>query len=177
VVGRAFARAIPLALDHDPRAGSNRVGGAHASVARARSLDAGMQPAPLPAVQSAPAPTAIVYLCVAYSGQRFWSNSVCSQQRATIDRMTSVPGNLPFDQQVAIAAQAANEAAHLYAGEGAATAGAIGEPAKPAAECDALDQELLAIDAATRHPMSAQQMGFYRERRMWVQSRRAALHC
>jgi len=144
-------------------------------------------PAPRPraqAVEAAPvpeardhSPTATIYLCVSYAGHRFWSDTVCSQQRATIDRMTTVPGGLPFDQQVALAAQAANEAAPLYAARGAATAGAIGTSPPISMECDALDRELQQIDATTRQPLSASQMDHYRSRRMQVQSRRAALRC
>jgi len=122
-------------------------------------------------------PTSTIYLCVSYSGQRFWSDTVCSQQRATIDRMTTVPSSLPFEQRVLIAAQAANEAAPLYAVQGAATPGAIGKAATTSNECAALERKLQQIDATTRQPLSAQQMDYYRQRRMEVQSRRAALRC
>lgn len=49
-----------------------------------------------------------IYLCKAYNGSTFWSSSHCNQHRALIDRMVSVPGTLPFGQQVALAEDEAN---------------------------------------------------------------------
>lgn len=49
-----------------------------------------------------------IYLCKAYNGGAFWSSSHCNQHRALIDHMVSVPGTLPFDQQVALAENEAN---------------------------------------------------------------------
>ncbi len=60
-----------------------------------------------PAAASRDALTTI-YLCKAYNGGTFWSSTHCNQHRALIDRMVSVPGTLPFNQQVALAENEAN---------------------------------------------------------------------
>ena len=43
-----------------------------------------------------------IYLCKAYSGGMFWSSVPCGQKQATVDRMVSVPNDLPWDQKVAL---------------------------------------------------------------------------
>jgi hypothetical protein len=70
-----------------------------------------------------------IYLCRNYAGGQFWSDTTCQQQRATIDRMTSVPSDLPFAQQVAIAQAQANEAARLYVTPQPGAAAVIGKRA------------------------------------------------
>lgn len=51
---------------------------------------------------SLPASAATVYLCRAYAGGDFFSNTACErQQAATISRHT-VPDSMPFNQQTAI---------------------------------------------------------------------------
>lgn len=44
-----------------------------------------------------------IYLCKAYAGGTFWSDTHCSAHKALIDRIASVPVGLPFKQQVDIA--------------------------------------------------------------------------
>jgi len=79
-----------------------------------------------PVVAATPrSPTTTIYLCRDYAGGLFWSDTICHQQRATIDRMTSVPSDLPFAEQAAIAQGKANEAAALYVAPQAAPAAAI----------------------------------------------------
>ena len=79
-----------------------------------------------PVVAAVPrSPTTTIYLCKNYAGGLFWSDTICHQQRATIDRMTSVPSDLPFAEQVAIAQGKANEAASLYVAPKPAPAAAI----------------------------------------------------
>ncbi|MBK5207169.1 MAG: hypothetical protein JJD98_17760 [Polaromonas sp.] len=51
-----------------------------------------------------------IYLCQAYSGGTFWAKPHCNQHSALIESIVSVPDNLPFDQQVALAEQQRNAA-------------------------------------------------------------------
>ncbi len=154
------------------------------------------EPAMRPRVLVAPSPTAAfersaslaaprpdrttIYLCKGYGGGSFWSNQSCQVQRATIDRMTSVPGDLPFDRQVAIASGEAQAAAALYAAPAPAGAAAIG-PATPAAspgfDCASLNAAITQIDAAARQPQSASMQDGLRQERMRLQTRRAAQAC
>ncbi|MGA0569829.1 hypothetical protein ACO2Q9_03815 [Variovorax sp. VNK109] len=46
---------------------------------------------------------ATVYLCKAYSGGTFWTNTHCSQRNATVERIVTVPDDMTWEQQVDIA--------------------------------------------------------------------------
>lgn len=68
-------------------------------------------PQQLPAVTRAPEPAdnpffkpGTIYRCKSYSGADFWAQSHCSQHKAVIERIASVPIGMPFQQQVDIAA-------------------------------------------------------------------------
>ena len=72
-----------------------------------------MQPEPAQIIQKQLG-SVTIYLCKAYSGGMFWSSAYCGTQQALIDRTATVPGNLPFDQQVEIAEQQRSAAKRLY---------------------------------------------------------------
>lgn len=72
--------------------------------------DARTSPPPTQAVSA----TTTIYLCKAYTGGLFWSSAHCNTQRALIDRTATVPGSLPFDQQVQLAEAQRREAERLY---------------------------------------------------------------
>lgn len=135
---------------------------------------------PSPVERRVPTPErSTLYLCKAYSGGSFWSSTSCQAQRATIDRIATVPGHLPFEQQVAIANGEAQEAAALYAATGVGvTAGNTGGNSSPhAAECAAFDEALRNHDAAARMPQSGQVQDGLRQQRMRLLSFRAARGC
>ena len=121
-----------------------------------------------------------VYFCKAYSGGTFWSDTTCSTQRATIDRMTSVPASLPFAQQVAIARGEAQEAARLYESPQPGNAAAI-DSAAPArnrsATCDVYGQQVRGLDAEARRPLPGFRQDQIRAERMDVMSARARERC
>ena len=123
---------------------------------------------------------ATIYFCKSYAGGTFWSDTTCSTQRATIDRMTSVPASLPFAQQVAIARGEAQEAARLYESPQPVSATAI-ESAAPArnrsAMCDIYAQQVHDLDAEARRPQSAARQDQIRAERMDVMSARARERC
>ncbi|MDZ4143497.1 MAG: hypothetical protein U1D29_03025 [Burkholderiales bacterium] len=58
-----------------------------------------------------------IYRCKAYAGGAFWSSAYCGTQQALIDRTATVPGGMPFEQQVQIAEAQRAEAMHLYSQE------------------------------------------------------------
>lgn len=58
---------------------------------------------------------ATLYLCKGYSGGMFWSSVTCSQKSATIDRMVTVPDDMPWDQQVQYGEQVKANAAAIAA--------------------------------------------------------------
>lgn len=51
-----------------------------------------------------------IYFCKAYNGSTFWSKAHCNQHKAFIERIVSVPDDMPFDQQVNIARGSVNAA-------------------------------------------------------------------
>ena len=128
---------------------------------------------------SAPTRTTI-YLCKAYSGGSFWSDKTCGTQRATIDRMTSVPASLPFEQQVAIARGEAQEAAKLYEQPHSTRAAAIESAPRDfrrSSICDLYDQQVRDLDAEARRPLHAIRQDQIRTDRMNVMSARARERC
>ena len=121
-----------------------------------------------------------IYLCKAYAGGSFWSDTVCSSQRATIDRMTTVPASLAFQQQVAIARGEAQEAAMLYEAPQPVRATAIQSEApvrNRASICDIYDQQVRDFDAEARRPLPAFRQDQIRADRMNVMSARARDRC
>lgn len=48
---------------------------------------------------------ATIYLCKAYSGGTVWAQAHCGTHNALIESIVSVPDNMPFKQQVALAEQ------------------------------------------------------------------------
>lgn len=94
------------------------------SVEPAPARTAAAAPTPRSAAAAAPAarsaalpalPTLkTIYRCKGGDGANFWSDAPCRDRRATTERMTTVPAGLPFEQQVAIARGAAEDAAWLY---------------------------------------------------------------
>lgn len=121
-----------------------------------------------------------IYRCKDDGGATFWSSASCQTRRATVDRMTDVPGHLPFEQQVAIASGAADDAAWLYRPPSApAGAGNIGSgPVSPRrGECAALDDSIRQIDATTRRPLRATLQDDWRAQRTALQNQRFAARC
>ena len=51
-----------------------------------------------------------IYHCKAYGGGTFWASSHCSNHKALIDRIATVPSGMPWDQQVQIAESQRNAA-------------------------------------------------------------------
>ena len=142
-----------------------------------------VQPAPVareaPMTLPEPVPaTRTVYLCKGYNGGMFWSSAVCSSQRATIDRMFSVPGSLVWAEQVADAERQLGDVRQLYAAQqGSTTAGGIAPSAAGTPACAGLDDRIRRIDAAARQPQSAWAQDQLRQERMAVRSRQAELRC
>ena len=44
-----------------------------------------------------------IYHCKGYGGGTFWASTACSNHKALIDRIATVPGGMTWDQQVKIA--------------------------------------------------------------------------
>lgn len=121
-----------------------------------------------------------IYLCKSYAGGTFWSDMACGLQRATVDRMTSVPASLSFQQQVAIARGEAQEAARLYEPPQPVSAAATEFAAAPRGRpsiCDVYDRQVRDLDAEARHPLPAFRQDQIRVDRMNVVTARVRDRC
>lgn len=120
-------------------------------------------------------PAATLYLCKAYGGGMFWSTAPCSTQQATIERMVSVPDDMPFEQQVQLGNQAAAEGARLTAPPPPAAQGAARQEGSD--ECKLLDERIQRLDALARQPQSGATQDWIAERRRAARSRQFQLRC
>lgn len=119
---------------------------------------------------------ATIYLCRAYSGGSFWSSSHCSQKSALIERIVSVPDDMPFDQQVHLGEQDRANAARLRTpppraqpqGQSANSGGMT---------CEALKAQIAGIDASARMPQSAHAQDLLRMQKRKAQEQSARLGC
>jgi hypothetical protein len=123
---------------------------------------------------------ASLYLCKAYSGGTFWSTGHCGTQKATIERIVSVPDDMPFEQQVQLGNQAVAEAAKLTAppqqlnqqrSERTVTRQTTFD------ECKWLDERIRHLDSMARQPQSASTQDWISKKRKEARDRQFRLRC
>jgi len=108
----------------------------------------------------------------------FWASNHCSQHRALIDRMESVPSNLPWDQQVLLAQQARNRAAELTRPPPVMESRTvIVNNTGNTAACEALEQHIVHLDAMARQPQSAQMQDWIKAQKADARSQQFRLRC
>lgn len=120
--------------------------------------------------------TTTLYLCQSYGGGQFWSQQHCIKHSALVDRMESVPANLPFDQQVAIASGQRNRGVALAAPPAQAARIENATPNKPA-QCAALDERIRYLDQLARVGGTAQYMDWIAGERKQARDRQFGLRC
>lgn len=100
---------------------------------------------------------ATLYLCKGYGGGSFWSSVTCSAKQATIERMITVPDDMPFDQQVALGNQVVADAQKLQAPPPQPTVVNRTQhyvDGRPVSECKALEERIRHLDSMARQPQS-----------------------
>lgn len=120
--------------------------------------------------------TTTLYLCQSYGGGGFWSSDHCVKHGALIDRMESVPANLPFDQQVAIANGQRNRGAALSAAPVQAARIDTGGPSR-SAQCAALDERIRYLDQLARTGGNAQYMDWIANERKQARDQQFGMRC
>lgn len=100
---------------------------------------------------------ATLYLCKGYGGGTFWSSVTCSAKQATIERMITVPDDMPFEQQVAMGNQVVAEAQKLHAPPPAPVV--VNQTqhyvnGRPVSECKAIEERIRHLDSMARQPQS-----------------------
>lgn len=118
-----------------------------------------------------------IYLCRAYAGGTFWAQAHCNQHNALIERIVSVPDNMPFDQQVHIGEQQRSAAAAANASANPPPAIYVQPVADTQAECKALDAQIAAYDAQARQPQAAQTQDWITAQRRKARDRQYAIRC
>lgn len=115
-----------------------------------------------------------LFHCKAYSGGIFWANTHCNQHKALVDRMVSVPGSLPFDQQVRIA-ESQRQSAAVQQKVHVANTTVIKPPHRE--ECKVLDAQIVHWDAMARQLQSGAAQDWIRDQRKNARDRQFSLHC
>jgi hypothetical protein len=123
------------------------------------------------------AQAAEIYLCKNYSGGTFWSSAHCGTHNALIERITSVPDTLPFEQQVRIAEQAHAEGKRLAAAPPVMTERRDAQASGAQAECSALDAQVQHLDSLARRPQSGQSQDHIAAQRRRARDRQFQLKC
>lgn len=119
-----------------------------------------------------------IYLCKAYSGGMFWSSATCGPQKATIDRMVTVPDGMSWDQKMAMgeAARAQGQAA-TQAPSPQVYQQAQNPQASRQAECDGLRASIANLDSQMRLPQSGQMQDWLKQRRQQLSDQRYRMQC
>lgn len=116
-----------------------------------------------------------IYLCKAYSGGTFWAEAHCGKHSALIESIVSVPDNMPFKQQVALAEQQRRSAP--------ASTTAVNTVAEPSAaqqhqaEGRSLDARVNHLDSLARQPQTGAMQDWIRGERKKARDRQFALRC
>ncbi len=120
----------------------------------------------------------LVEAAKSYSGGLFWSTGLCSNQKALIQRMVTVPDGMPFDQQVNLGEQSRAEGEALSRLPAAPQIVQQGGNASTAqAECASLANQAASYDSMARQPQSAAMQDWITGQKRAVRSRQVSLRC
>jgi hypothetical protein len=130
---------------------------------------------------------ATIYFCKGYTGGTFWSDTTCAKQQATIDRMMTVPDNMPFDQQVQLGEQARDAARRLVepsqGTQGTTTTTIIRNGTTVSGgmdkttECQALSAHVTSLEAMSRQPQNGQRQDWITAEKRKARDRQFQLRC
>ena len=120
-----------------------------------------------------------IYLCKAYNGATFWSSEHCQMHQALIDRIVSVPANLPFDQQVNLAEQERAQREALSKPSSSQTVATTPQNVtnNKQAECASISATVAQLDSMARQPQSGQTQDSINVERRKLRDRQFALRC
>jgi hypothetical protein len=116
-----------------------------------------------------------IFLCKAYSGGMFWSQSHCNQHKALIERIASVPDGLPFQHQVSLAQQ--QQAAAQVPPDVQYSVPAPPPAPDRAAQCRNLEPRFKRLDGRARYPQTTTSRDAIRMEKDHLSEQQAALGC
>lgn len=117
-----------------------------------------------------------IYLCKDYSDNLTWESVPCSVNGRFMDRVASVPADVSWDQQVAIARQQ-RDRAHAIAAEQVVPVMQASTGTDKPAECKYLDDYVNQLDAEGRAGGSSWKMDRIREARRNSRDRQFRIGC
>ena len=124
--------------------------------------------------------TSTVYLCKGSSGGSFWTSQHCREHGATIDRMETVPANLSWETQLAMAkAQRDNAAALQQQPEQSSQMQGVaggGQPDKRT-DCGWLEARIKQLDSMARAGGTPQHLDWIAARRKEARDRQFRIRC
>lgn len=121
-----------------------------------------------------------LYLCKSYNGGFFWSSVLCSERKATIDRIVTVPDGTSFEHQVQIGNQALGEVAKLTQPQSHGNASQnsnANSPAKTQSECKYLEDRIAYLDSLARQPQSGSMQDWITAERRTARDRQFRIRC
>ena len=121
-----------------------------------------------------------LYLCKGYNGGSFWSSVLCSERKATIDRIVTVPDGTSFEHQVQIGNQTLGEAAKLTQPQSYGNASQnsnANSPAKTQSECKYLEDRIAYLDSLARQPQSGSMQDWITAERRTARDRQFRIRC
>lgn len=135
------------------------------------------QPEPIAEAPARVANRGTVYHCKSANGRTFWAQAHCSEHSAAVDRITSVPPDLSFDQQVEIAERRRQALMDGIPSPAPAVTQVSTSESIERSECKRLDARVEELDALARQPQSASMQDWIRDQRKSARDRQFALHC
>ena len=121
---------------------------------------------------------ATIYLCKSYSGGSFWASDSCANHKGLIDRIVSVPDNMPFDQQVAIGEADRQNAQNLVNQQAQNTnTTTTTTTVTTTVNCDAISKEISSLDSMARQPQSASTQDWISQKKKSLRDTQFRNHC
>lgn len=122
--------------------------------------------------------SAQIYLCKSYGGRQFWSREHCAHRQALIERIETVPANLPFNDQAEIANDQVLAARALTQPppRAAPTPSNVGGPTTQD-QCRTLDERVNYLDRLARQPQSGHMQDWITSERKNARDRQFRLRC
>jgi hypothetical protein len=128
------------------------------------------------ALASTSANAASIYLCRSYGGGSFWSSAQCSKSNALMERIVTVPDNMPFEQQVQIGEQTHSEARRLSKSS-RNTVVITNSDQHTENECASINARIQQLDSLARLPQSGQTQDRISEERKQLRDRQFRIPC
>lgn len=115
-------------------------------------------------------------MCRSYGGGTFWASAHCRTHNALVERIVSVPDNMPFEQQVQLGEQARSDGQRLTAPPPNSVV--VKNNAQITQnECSDINERIQYLDALARQPQSGQTQDIISAERKQLRDRQFRIQC